>query len=346
MTESYETNTYLILFKYRGQEFSLAIDPVDQEIEESFSIVRKNPNQEDISQIWVFDQAKQHFMPLIYPFMALTEENSDDKFSTLSITNITEEDDVNQTFSFYNNFIANKNLEKFVIPTEKSDSSFILSTDIPENVTMTCLKIDVSDYCIPYPIPEIPCAILFSDAAEEYALTMGPILSEYDSTRKLTFTPFRQELNPKQFWLYIPNHNNSIFSCAESDMVIKAVHNDETVDIVMANSNSNKKNQNWKIFKRCIYSSKYDSFMTVNQEDTNFVLDDDDSELADKQFYFYPLFNNNDAILHKNDVISQNDDLRTDESGSCEEISDSDNDDDTVFSEDYPDLGFFSVIDF
>ena len=129
-------------------------------------------------------------------------------------------------------------------------------------------------------------------------------------------------------------------------MVIKAVHNDETVDIVMANSNSNKKNQNWKIFKRCIYSSKYDSFMTVNQEDTNFVLDDDDSELADKQFYFYPLFNNNDAILHKNDVISQNDDLRTDESGSCEEISDSDNDDDTVFSEDYPDLGFFSVIDF
>ena len=170
--------------------------------------------------------------------------------------------------------------------------------------------IDISNYCIPYPIPEIPCAILFSIAAEEYALTPGPVLSAYDNARKLTFTPFKLDEDPNQFWYYFPNHNYSFYSCAESDTVIKTVNDNGSIDIIMSSSNTKKKNQNWKIFKRSIYSSKYDAFLSINEKRKNFALCNDENKIEENQFYYYPLFEHKTGILARNEVISPNDDMR------------------------------------
>ena len=78
----------------------------------------------------------------------------------------------------------------------------------------------------------------------------------------------------------------------------------------MSSSNTKKKNQNWKIFKRSIYSSKYDAFLSINEKRKNFALCNDENKIEENQFYYYPLFEHKTGILARNEVISPNDDMR------------------------------------
>ncbi|EAY11090.1 hypothetical protein TVAG_045140 [Trichomonas vaginalis G3] len=314
MSEQGLPNCYLLKFENSGVVRTLAVQKVKDQQNE-FEIIPKREDQTDISQLWIYYPESILLRNLKYPECVLADDKTDEFETDSKIvvkSQISQMHDNPTDFYFRDGKMLNSTLRKAVIYNNTEDT-FILAADYPTTCTFNRIEIDVTNYALDSPPYYVPIAILFSEAAQEYAITLDTTSHLNEQGRPLKREPFKFGVDPRQYWFYIPILKHAFYSCAERNQVIDDMsNNDQFESTVYTHLHHGKPNQQWKVENRNIVGKAHEKVITYIEKDpTSFRMKSRSENVNGIQlFYFCPCFTPIAESLPITRVYSDDDSIR------------------------------------
>ena len=261
-----KSGPYLLIFKSGEKRVSLGLKKEN----DAFSFTSDEPNKLNKSQIWVFYHDTITFSNLLYPHMYLEDQDPDADNNTLTIHHFrTNEEEEKQKFEINSEspFIRGNNLNKYLV-YDFSENIFRFSPDIPSGLEFSMEYVDVRSYSIHHPPIGVPFAIVFSIAAQEYALTFnsGNSHPDYSQGRILDAKPFKPGTDANQYFYYLPTHHFAIYCASETNMSLDMMTTCDDNNTVYAYPHHGNKNQQWKFSKRNIICLHSDNNLTYDPD--------------------------------------------------------------------------------
>lgn len=298
-----ESGGYLILFKNeKEEEVALTLDDSDS----IPHLIPSKANFDDHRQIWVYNKQNSRFINLYNTLYMLAQEDSD-----LVLKLYTNSDDKNYEWTFSDNYISprvNQSAQIYYTFSNSPNIFFRILDEPPENNYETVLhKIDLMERKILRPIPEVPMAITFPDAANILAITVSnhspKLIGE-----KCTFAD-------SQLFFYIP-HRNSLLSCSTKYFVSCNENTPSLLNCKYVDSISSLEYSDGKIYKE---SNDTQNYLTYIYSERKFVFQVlANNEDKNQNYWFIPCFS---YIFNypSNDEMSYNEDDSEHESYNQEE---------------------------
>ena len=297
---SFSLNVYSITYTVEGVKHSICLTEETNEAG-CYRIKPANLNEEDKNQLWVFYPDNGQFHNLKHPNIMLADEEPESNENELfADSNAGNE---NNSFDVTTSHIATQNNKKIVFDQTKNIFRFS-SEEIPSQ-TFSMTPVDVSYLSLHVPPPAVPFAIVYSVAAQEFAVTLQMNDHLNGEGRRIMVKPFEPGKDAAQYWYYLPDNDLAIMSCADANEALDCMMNSrEGYDVIYTHRHHGRDNQQWRFEHRYIVNVRFDKVLTYVENDPNFFRSMDKGiETNPQRFCCVPYFGKIDGLLKVEDVL-------------------------------------------
>ena len=247
MSDTFPLGLYRIIFEIDGKSRALSVQINPENNEKELKMVELDDFNQN--QVWSFysnDEGEGLIRSLLYPNMSLDDEDCENDESEAKIKKIGTS--VAQIFCMSSGKIHSAVSDKCLLISAANHEKIIFSSTIQDSVNFRLDRVDDYNYDIAEPPYEVPFAIVFSKAAQEFAVTVDTSRVHFYEGHPLKAEPFVPGEKITQYFYYMPNHNYAIYSASENNLALDTMYNSSSLNTIYVYPHHGKKNQQW-LFK-------------------------------------------------------------------------------------------------
>ena len=308
MSEDFPRGLYRIIFEIEGKSRALSVHVDPEGNEKELKIVELNEfNQDQVWSFFVNNDGDGLIRSLLYPNMSLDQEHYGDEDSEAKIKKIGG--NPYQTFRVSSGKIHCLLNDKVLMVSHEDHKKIIFTSSIQDSVDFRLDRVDEYNYDIAEPPYCVPFAIVFSKAAQEFAVTVDTTRTYYDRGHPLSAEPFVPGEKSTQYFYYIPNHNYAIYSAAQSNFALDTMLINPSQNNIYVYPHHGEKNQQWLFKNHSIEVQHNMKFLNYLESSELSFVEGLAGEVpgATMKFSFVPLWEKIPGLLEIPEVVNSSD---------------------------------------